>query len=242
MLERSAPASRRGRGAKRLEVTMISAVRNPICSLYSCAMQAVPPRAKNYIRGKRRYHLAGLFACLMLCMLSSPATASATTWNVQQIPCNATGNGTTDDTAAINTCIGRLASGDTLLFPAGTYKITSSLVIDVANVTVDGSSNSATILAAFSGVMLEFGNPNGFCIGCSLGPAVSLAFTAGELWPGFITSSSLGVNPGDYLYIHQGGEDYSTDTCLNGGSPPCGGIPRTVMCPAVGEKCFKFKV
>ena len=204
---------------------MISAVRNPICSLYSCTMQAVPPRAKNYVRGKRSYHLAGLFACLILSMLSSPATASATTWNVQQTPCNATGNGTTDDTAAINTCIGNLQQGDTLLFPQGTYKITSSLVIDVANVTVDGSSNTATILAAFSGVMLEFGNPNGFCIGCSLGPSVSLAFTASELWPGFITSSSLGVNPGDYLYIHQGGEDYSTDTCLNGGTPPCGGHP-----------------
>jgi hypothetical protein len=204
---------------------MITAIRSPACSLCSCAMRAVPSRAKKHIRGKRGEQLVGLFACLTFCMLSMSATARATTRNVQQAPCNATGNGTTDDTAAINTCIGNLQQGDTLLFPAGTYKITSSLVIDVANVTVDGSSNTATILAAFSGVMLDFGNPNGFCIGCSLGPSVSLAFTAGELWPGFITSSSLGVNPGDYLYIHQGGEDYSTDTCLNGGSPPCGGHP-----------------
>jgi hypothetical protein len=216
---------------------MINAVQNLVCSFCSCAMRVVPCRGTNYIRGKCGHHpagtsmhvspahLAGMFACLMFCLLSMSAPARATIWNVQQSPCNATGNGTTDDTSAINTCIGKLQQGDTLLFPAGTYKITSSLVIDVASVTIDGSSNTATILAAFSGSMLEFGNPSGFCIGCSLGPSVSLAFTAGELWPGFIANSSLDVNPGDYVYIHQGGQDYSTDTCVNGGSPPCQGHP-----------------
>ena len=160
----------------------------------------------------------------MFYIISMPTSASATTRNVKT-NCNARGDGTTDDTASINSCIGQLQPGDTLLFPAGTYKITSSLVIDVANVTVDGSSNAATILAAFSGPMLEFGNPSGFCVGCSLGSPVSLAFTAGELWPGFTTSSPLGVNPGDYIYIHQGGQDYSTDTCVDGSSPPCQGHP-----------------
>jgi hypothetical protein len=204
---------------------MNSAVQSLVRSLYSCAAQTVLSGGKHYIPGKRGQHFAGMFACLMLCTFSMPAPASATIRNVQQPPCNATGNGTTDDTTAINTCIGNLQQGDTLLFPPGTYKITSSLVINVASVTVDGSSNTATILAAFNGAMLEFGNPNGFCIGCSLGPSVSLASTAGELWPGFITSSSLGVSQGDFIYIHQGGEDYSTDTCLSGGNPPCQGHP-----------------
>lgn len=173
-------------------------------------------------------YLATFFAGLTLCALSMSASASATTWNVQQPPCNATGNGTTDDAAAINTCIGNLQPGDTLLFPQGTYLIKSSLAIDVANVIVDGSSNTATILAdaTLTGAMLRFGNPSGFCVGCSLGPSVSLAFTAGELFPGFTTTSSLGVGAGDYVYITQGGQDYSTDTCaVANQSPPCGGHP-----------------
>lgn len=110
--------------------------------------------------------------------------------------------------------------------PQGTYLIKSSLAIDVANVTVDGSSNTATILAdaSLTGPMLKFGNAGGFCVGCSLGPAVSLAFTAGELFTSFTTSSSLGVNPGDYVYIIQGGQDYSTDTCaVTGQGQPCQG-------------------
>jgi hypothetical protein len=34
------------------------------------------------------------------------------------------------------------------------------------------------------------------------------------------------VNPGDYVYISQGGQDYSTDTCaVTGQNPPCQGHP-----------------
>ena len=215
---------------------MIDIIQNHVHLLHSDALRVHRSWGRNHFRGKRGQRtagtslrlsvpcVAGLYACLMLCLLSMPATAGATTYDVIR-DCSATGNGSTDDTPAINTCIGKLHTGDTLLFPAGTYKITSSLVIDVANVTVDGSSNTATILAASSGNMLEFGNPSEFCIGCSLGPSVALAFTAGELSPSFTSSSSLAVNPGDYVYIHQGGQDYSTDSCVNGGSPPCQGHP-----------------
>jgi hypothetical protein len=146
---------------------------NFVRSTYPCVIREVLPRGLRRYRGKCSQRLGGasvrlnsayltaLFVSLTLSLLSMPATASATTWNVVQ-NCGATGNGSTDDTAAINTCIGKLQPGDTLLFPQGTYKITSSLVIDIANVTVDGSSSTATILAAFSGDMLEFGNSNGF--------------------------------------------------------------------------------
>lgn len=205
-----------------------------LCSL-ACPTQS---GGMNHVRGKtgkRRAsasprlslaYLTALLACLMICSLSAPAPAGATTYNVVT-NCGATGNGTANDWSAINTCIGNLHPGDTLLFPAGTYLISSNLVIDVANVIVDGSSNTATIAPyqGYSGPLLEFGNPNGFCVGCSLGPSVSLAFTAGELFPAFTTASSLGVNAGDYVYIHQGGEDYSTDTCAAGGQKPCAGHP-----------------
>lgn len=166
-------------------------------------------------------------ACMALLGLSLPFLASAATYNVVQ-NCGATGNGLDDDTAAIRQCIGFLQPGDTLLFPAGTYKITSSLVVDVANITVDGSLNTAVILASptLSGPMLEFGNPSGFCFGCSLGSSVSLSSIATELSTSFTTTSSLGVNAGDYVYISQGGQDYSTDTCaMQGQNPPCQGHP-----------------
>src|SRR3989454_450146 len=52
----------------------------------------------------------------------------------------ATGNGTTDDTAAINSAISALRPGDTLSFPCGTYLTTSQLTINTSNVTVDGGS------------------------------------------------------------------------------------------------------
>src|SRR5712692_3404145 len=203
---------------------MIDTIQSLVRSLHSRALSAVPSRGKNRFRRKHARHLAGtsarmnpayiagLSACLAFCLLFMSSSAGATIWNVQQSPCNATGGGVLDDTAAINTCIGKLVSGDTLLFPAGTYRITSSLVINVANVTIEGSSNTATILAAFSGPTLEFGNPNGFCVKCSLGPSLSLASTAGELSTSVTTASSLGVSAGDYVYISQGGMDYSTDT------------------------------
>ncbi len=169
--------------------------------------------------------LATLLVLVLAAIGLCPSPAYATVWNVKT-NCGAMGDGNNDDTNAIKTCIGNLNPGDTLDFPQGTYKITSSLVIDVANVTVDGSSNTATILAAFSGNMLELGNPGGFCVGCCLGPSVSLSFTAGELYPSFTTSSSLGANAGDYVYISEGGQDYSNDTCaVVSQNPPCQGHP-----------------
>src|SRR5437879_13072220 len=51
----------------------------------------------------------------------------------------AMGNGTTDDTTAINNAIAALVPGDTLLFPCGTYLTTSQPLVSVSNVTIDGS-------------------------------------------------------------------------------------------------------
>jgi hypothetical protein len=55
--------------------------------------------------------------------------------NVKTTPgCGATGNGSTDDTAAIQNCINKLSSTTPVLyFPAGTYKITSALSVPSQN-------------------------------------------------------------------------------------------------------------
>jgi hypothetical protein len=62
----------------------------------------------------------------------------------------ATGDGTTDDTSAINSAI---AAGGTLYFPPGTYKVTEPLVVPAGvDVLMDGS-----ILYAGTGIALTIG-------------------------------------------------------------------------------------
>ena len=127
----------------------------------------------------------------------------------------ATGNGSTDDTTAINTAIAALAPGDTLLFPCGHYLIASQLSISTANVTIDGSSCAVIQGTVPSGNIMVVGN--GLFMG-SYGPAVALNATANELDTAFTTVSNLGVFAGDYVYISQGGKDYSTDTAPGHGT------------------------
>jgi hypothetical protein len=69
----------------------------------------------------------------------------------------AVGNGTTDDTAAIQEAINAIvatASKGTLFFPAGTYKITSSLTINVSYVSIFGESAVLNFSSLTSGAAL----------------------------------------------------------------------------------------
>ncbi len=53
----------------------------------------------------------------------------------------ATGNGSTDDTRAIQAAINASPAGDTIVFPAGTYKVSSTIYIP-SNRTVQGQSGA----------------------------------------------------------------------------------------------------
>ena len=145
---------------------------------------------------------------LIICGLELPLSAAIR--NVQT-NCGATGNGSTDDTAAIRTCIGQLVSGDTLEFPAGTYNVSSQLTINVSGVTIDGSNNTATILntaATTAGILIGqggIGNTN-----AAIAPGVALSTTADEQATSFTTLSSLGASVGSYVYLQQGGQASST--------------------------------
>jgi len=160
--------------------------------------------------------MAKLFAAVVLLFIVSavwlhtsnlfPFTATTAPINVMDY--GAMGNGTADDTAAINNAIAALTSGSTLLFPCGTYLTTTQLTINTSNVTVDGGSCATIRNTAFGTIMVigpSSGNPD-------YGPAVALSATANELATSFTTASSLGVAVGDYVRIQQGGKDYSTDT------------------------------
>src|ERR1700739_742350 len=126
-------------------------------------------------------------------------TAWATVRNVQT--CGAAGNGTTDDTTAINTCIGQLVAGDTLLFPSGTYKVTSALTaIRVNNVEVSGSNGAAMIKSYVSGGTI-------FTVGGTGGTTGSqnLTATANELSQTISANfGALGAAAGSYILIEQG--------------------------------------
>jgi hypothetical protein len=165
-----------------------------------------------------------LLTLLILCGLQLPALA--TIRNVKT-NCGATGNGSTNDTAAINTCIGDLANGDTLEFPAGTYLVTSLNPITVNNVTIDGSSNTATVISKSSGTPAGpffrvgqegLGVSNPTCSGWpGTGTGAALSATANEQSTTFTTASALsGVSAGSYVLLVQGGADG------NGNSSPTG--------------------
>ncbi len=135
--------------------------------------------------------------------------APAATATINVLNYGATGNGSTDDTAAINSAIAALIPGDNLLFPCGNYLITSQLSISTASVTIDGSSCAEIHGLASGGNIMVVGN--GAFMG-SYGPAIALNSVATELDTNFTTVSNLGVVAGDYVYVSQGGKDYSTDT------------------------------
>jgi hypothetical protein len=136
-----------------------------------------------------------LLAILVLC-----GSAFATVWNVKT-NCAATGNGSTDDTTNINTCITNLVAGDTLLFPSGTYLVTSALTkISKNNITIDGSSSAATILSTGSGATI-------FNLGGTSGTTgtQNLTSNAAELSQTINANfTSLGASAGSYILIEQG--------------------------------------
>jgi len=119
----------------------------------------------------------------------------------------ATGDGTADDTAAINAAIQSLYPGDELFFPCGTYLISSGLNIGVSNVTVDASPGCATIKATGSGYFA-------MTIGGSVSGSTLLIASAAELDTTFSANFANigGLNAGDYVFLQEGGRDYSTDT------------------------------
>lgn len=62
----------------------------------------------------------------------------------------ATGNGSTDDTAAIQAAINSLSStGGTVYLPAGTYKVSSTLSWSYNNITLAGAGKGATTISTY---------------------------------------------------------------------------------------------
>lgn len=90
---------------------------------------------------------------------ASAATTTGTGWyNVMDAPYNATGNGTTDDTAAVNAALSaaEAAGGGVVYFPAGTYLISSALA-GLSGVRLTGADRSVSQIVSTSSSVLAMG-------------------------------------------------------------------------------------
>jgi hypothetical protein len=71
-------------------------------------------------------------------------------WVINVKSYGATGNGSTDDTVAINNAVTAAGAGNLVFFPAGTYKITAAIVLPTL-VSVSGTGASSIIAPATAG-------------------------------------------------------------------------------------------
>lgn len=128
----------------------------------------------------------------------------------------ATGNGTTDDTAAINSAIATLQPNQSLWFPCGTYVVSSALgPISLDGVTIEGpggTTNCATLKLSGTGSFTALA-----IVGNGLSGSENLAAdtTANTFTVGSGGLASLGIVVGSYVLVSD------TAVASNGaGSPP----------------------
>ncbi len=144
--------------------------------------------------------------------------------NVRNAPYNATGNGSSDDTSAIQSAISACAAGQVVLVPAGTYRITAPLRVK-GGITLRGEGMGRTIIKGASGYgsrwLIGYEDPN---YDWSMSNSTSRTLTAGTSKGSTqITSSAAhGWQVGDYILVDQL-EDPSGDPAVtnDGGSGAC---------------------
>jgi len=181
---------------------------------------------------------------------NSPATiplsgigATLTTINVTTF--GATGNGSTDDTAAINSAIAALQPGYELFFPCGTYKISSGLAtITKNNLVIDGQTGCAagnvTIRSIGGGsTILQVGSSQ------SLSSPTPITATTVDLDKTFQANfSAIGAGIGDYVYLEEAVSTSDATHSNCGGSkkpsPPPTQRIRTAVVRGVAAKCLRL--
>src|SRR6266478_5780258 len=151
--------------------------------------------------------------------LSGVGATSGGASTINLANCGATGNGSTDDTTAINSAIATLTPGATLFFPCGTYKISSGLTaITTNNVTLYGqtgcSSGTVTINSTASGsTILQVGSSQ------SPGSPPPVTATTADLDQTFQANFAvIGTGVGDYVYLEEAVSSSDTTHTNCGGS------------------------
>ena len=125
--------------------------------------------------------------------------------NVKSDPYNATGDGTTDDTAAIKAAIDNVTTtGGTVYFPAGTYKVTDGIYIR-GNVNLVGEGSTSRIVQtgtsfATTTVLFYYQSPTATTL------TASGALSAGDTT--LTVNSAAGLTAGQEVFLQLGEAKY----------------------------------
>lgn len=158
-----------------------------------------------------------------------PWQAGSDLWNngtlpvYTSVPCNGLteGNGTTDNTSAINACISALSNGQATLIPPGIYYVNGTISIP-SNKVLRGSGSTNCkqgrwLSSTFNGdtgtgaacTTLKFGSGGWVSLGGDVGNtvsrgseiALSSGYTKGST--SIVASSSPGVSAGDFIAVYE---------------------------------------
>lgn len=128
-----------------------------------------------------------------------PDTSGWTTINVKDAPYSATGNGSTDDTSAIQAAIDAAGENYIIYFPAGTYRFTTLSCYMTDRILLKGAGAKNTIL---------------MCYGSGSSPAINIAGGDDAVGPytissgatkgstSIVVSSTTGLSVGDIVTIY----------------------------------------
>lgn len=126
----------------------------------------------------------------------------------------AVGDGVTDDSAAVQAAINTMTSGGTLVFPFGTYKINTSILVPYSNITIigNGSTIDATTLTyngavRGSGAVFRFVTPSSF-------NTTTLTATAGQGTYTLALTSATGFAVGQMVRSVSTQVQYRNDTAI----------------------------
>ena len=116
----------------------------------------------------------------------------------------ATGNGSTDDTNAINAAIASLQAGNTLYFPCGTYLISAALTpISLSDIQVLGPTSNCVTLHVVSANSFHALSVNGKGLSSAQNLAADTTANTFTLVAGGV--AALGLSVGDYAMISDTG-------------------------------------
>lgn len=125
----------------------------------------------------------------------------------------AVGNGTTDDTAAIQAAINSLsATGGVVYLPINTYKITAPLTNTKSGVSLVGDGSAATIISnSQTGDAIVFGDAVNELTQCRIvGMKIQGSVTSGRGFYGKIFGSQCELND---VYVNSGSVGIQLDSC-----------------------------
>jgi len=129
----------------------------------------------------------------------------------------ATGNGSTNDTTAINNAIAALQPGYELFFPCGTYQISAGLnAITKNNIAIAGQTGCGAVTIRSSGggsTILQVGGSQ------SLSSPTPITATTADLDQTFQANfSAIGAGVGDYVFLSESVSSTDTSHSNCGGS------------------------